>query len=238
MQTNRFNVWGSLSCSKGYIDSLIERGYKVAICEQVEDPKTAKGMVKREVVQLITPGTAMDTKSMDAKTNNYLAALTSTHTGHYHLAYADLSTGELKTTTLNSLEAVMSELMSLKAKEVVFKEAMEVDVQAELETKLGIMVSTQKEMMERAEFSYLTSEIENSGLIDVVKLLFSYLYVTQKRNLGHLQKVEVYSPTNYLKMDHYSKHNLELISSIRTGQKKGLFCGCWMKPKQQWEEDF
>ena len=85
--------------AKGYIDSLIERGYKVAICEQVEDPKTAKGMVKREVVQLITPGTAMDTKSMDAKTNNYLAALTSTHTGHYHLAYADLSTGELKTTT-------------------------------------------------------------------------------------------------------------------------------------------
>lgn len=207
--------------AKGYIDNLIEKGYKVAICEQVEDPKTAKGMVKREVVQLITPGTAMDTKSMDAKTNNYLAALMKTSENHYHLAYADLSTGELKTTKLLSLEAVMSELMSLKTKEVVFKEAMEVELQDELKTKLGIMVSTQKEMIESAEFSYLTSEIETNELIDVVKLLLSYLYVTQKRNLGHLQKVEVYSPANYLKMDHYSKHNLELVSSIRTGQKKG-----------------
>lgn len=207
--------------AKGYIDSLIEKGYKVAICEQVEDPKTAKGMVKREVVQLITPGTAMDTKSMDAKTNNYLAALMSTNTNHYYLAYADLSTGELKTTKLNSLESVISELMSLKTKEVVFKEANDIELQAELKTKLGIMVSTQKELIESAEFSYLTNEIENTELIDIVKLLLSYLYVTQKRNLGHLQKVGVYSPTNYLKMDHYSKHNLELVSSIRTGQKKG-----------------
>lgn len=207
--------------AKGYIDNLIEKGYKVAICEQVEDPKTAKGMVKREVVQLITPGTAMDTKSMDAKTNNYLAALMSTKTDSYYLAYADLSTGELKTTKLNSLESVMSELMSLKTKEVVFKEAMEVELQAKLKTTLGIMVSTQKEMIESAEFSYLTDEIENSELSNVVKLLLSYLTVTQKRNLGHLQKVEVYSPTNYLKMDHYSKRNLELVSSLRTGQKKG-----------------
>ena len=207
--------------AKGYIDSLIEKGYKVAICEQVEDPKTAKGMVKREVVQLITPGTAMDTKSMDAKTNNYLAAVMSTNTNHYYLAYADLSTGELKTTKLNSLESVMSELMSLRTKEVVFKEANDIELQEELKTKLGIMVSTQKELIESAEFSYLTNGIENTELIDIVKLLLSYLYVTQKRNLGHLQKVGVYSPTNYLKMDHYSKHNLELVSSIRTGQKKG-----------------
>ncbi|MGY0400913.1 DNA mismatch repair protein MutS [Carnobacterium jeotgali] len=207
--------------AKGYIDSLIEKGYKVAICEQVEDPKTAKGMVKREVVQLITPGTAMDTKSMDAKTNNYLAAVMCTNTNHYYLAYADLSTGELKTTKLNSLESVMSELMSLRTKEVVFKEANDIELQEELKTKLGIMVSTQKELIESAEFSYLTNEIENTELIDIVKLLLSYLYVTQKRNLGHLQKVGVYSPTNHLKMDHYSKHNLELVSSIRTGQKKG-----------------
>lgn len=207
--------------AKGYIDNLIEKGYKVAICEQVEDPKTAKGMVKREVVQLITPGTAMDTKSIDAKTNNYLAALMSADNNQFRLAYVDLSTGELKTTQLTSIEEVMNELMSLKTKEVVFKEAMEIEVQAELKTKLGIMISTQKEMIENAEFSYLTDAIENRELIDVVKLLLSYLYVTQKRNLGHLQKAEVYLPANYLKMDHYSKHNLELVSSIRTGQKKG-----------------
>ena len=207
--------------AKGYIDTLIEKGYKVAICEQVEDPKKAVGMVKREVVQLITPGTAMDSKSIDAKTNNYLAALMTTPTNQFHLAYVDLSTGELKTTELTSLEEVMNELMSLKTKEVVFKEAMDLEIQEKLKTTLGIMVSTQNDSIESAEFSYLTDDIGNKDLIGVVKLLLSYLYVTQKRNLGHLQKVEVYLPTNYLKMDHYSKHNLELISSIRTGQKKG-----------------
>ncbi|MBC9825217.1 DNA mismatch repair protein MutS [Carnobacterium inhibens] len=207
--------------AKGYIDTLIEKGYKVAICEQVEDPKKAVGMVKREVVQLITPGTAMDSKSIDAKTNNYLAALMTTPTNQFHLAYVDLSTGELKTTELTSLEEVMNELMSLKTKEVVFKEAMDLEIQEKLKTTLGIMVSTQNDSIESAEFSYLTDDIGNKDLIGVVKLLLSYLYVTQKRNLGHLQKVEVYLPTNYLKMDHYSKHNLELVSSIRTGQKKG-----------------
>ena len=207
--------------AKGYIDTLIEKGYKVAICEQVEDPKKAVGMVKREVVQLITPGTAMDSKSIDAKTNNYLAALMTTPTNQFHLAYVDLSTGELKTTQLTSLEEVMNELMSLKTKEVVFKEAMDLEIQEKLKTTLGIMVSTQNDSIESAEFSYLTDDIGNKELTGVVKLLLSYLYVTQKRNLGHLQKVEVYLPTNYLKMDHYSKHNLELVSSIRTGQKKG-----------------
>ncbi|MEG0552140.1 MAG: DNA mismatch repair protein MutS, partial [Carnobacterium sp.] len=96
--------------ARGYIDVLIEKGYKVAICEQVEDPKTAKGMVKREVVQLITPGTAIESKNMDAKSNNYLVALSITDTNQFNLAYADLSTGELKATQLSSIEEVINEL--------------------------------------------------------------------------------------------------------------------------------
>ncbi|MEG0442981.1 MAG: DNA mismatch repair protein MutS [Carnobacterium sp.] len=207
--------------AKGYIDVLIEKGYKVAICEQVEDPKTAKGMVKREVVQLITPGTAMDSKTIDAKTNNYLAALSVTEEQQITIAYADLSTGELKAAQLTSIDDVINELSSLKTKEVVFKEAEHIELQTELQTKLGILISTQKDIEENAEFAYLSSEVENTGILSVLKILLSYLSVTQKRSLAHLQKAEVYTPTHYLKMDHYSKHNLELVTSIRTGQKKG-----------------
>lgn len=207
--------------ARGYIDVLIEKGYKVAICEQVEDPKTAKGMVKREVVQLITPGTAIESKNMDAKSNNYLVALSITDTNQFNLAYADLSTGELKATQLSSIEEVINELSGLKTKEVVFEEAKNLDLQTELKTKLGVMISIQKRSEENSSLSYLTSEVEDENIVSAIKILLSYLAVTQKRSLAHLQKAEVYISEHFLKMDHYSKHNLELTASIRTGQKKG-----------------
>ncbi len=101
--------------ASNYIDTLIEQGYKVAICEQVEDPKTTKGMVKREVVQLITPGTVMDSKGLSAKDNNFLTAVMKTTQG-YSFAYADLSTGELKTALLEDEDAVLNEAAALQTK--------------------------------------------------------------------------------------------------------------------------
>ncbi|MDT1939241.1 MULTISPECIES: DNA mismatch repair protein MutS [Carnobacterium] len=207
--------------ARGYIDVLIEKGYKVAICEQVEDPKTAKGMVKREVVQLVTPGTAIEMKNMDAKSNNYLSALIVVNDHEFNLSYVDLSTGELKATCLTSKEDLINELSSIQTKEVVFENLDEELLQEELKNKLGVMISTQTTMVENAEFSYLTSEIDEEKTVAVLKLLLSYLSVTQKRSLSHIQKAESYIPTHFLKMDHYSKHNLELTSSIRNGQKKG-----------------
>lgn len=208
--------------ARGYIDILVEKGYKVAICEQVEDPKTAKGMVKREVVQLVTPGTAVETKNLDAKTNNYLSALMMQSPTQFDLAYVDLSTGELKATQLTSLEDVINELSGIQTKEIVFNRLDEDEaLQMDLKNKLGVMISYQQEILENAEFSYLTSEIENVAVLPVLKVLLSYLSVTQKRSLAHIQKAELYIPAHFLKMDHYSKYNLELSSSIRNGQKKG-----------------
>ena len=103
---------------QNYIDILVDQGYKVAICEQMEDPKLAKGMVKREVIQLVTPGTQTDTGAAGAKRNNYLTALTMTDATHYGLAYTDLSTGELKAAELATVDTVVNELMSLQTKEV------------------------------------------------------------------------------------------------------------------------
>src|SRR5699024_7947761 len=104
---------------QNYIDILVDKGYKVAICEQMEDPKQAKGMVKREVIQLVTPGTLMDESAGDAKENNYLTALHQDQNGKMGFAYADLSTGELKVTELQSPDALVNELTSLRTKEIV-----------------------------------------------------------------------------------------------------------------------
>lgn len=104
---------------RNYIDSLVDKGYKVAICDQVEDPKDAQGMVKREVVQLITPGTMMDEKPEQATQNNYLTSVIFGKE-EYGLSYSDLATGEVQTTHFNSFEEVFNELLSLQTKEVIW----------------------------------------------------------------------------------------------------------------------
>lgn len=207
--------------AQGYIDTLIAKGYKVAICEQMEDPKQAKGMVKRDVVQVITPGTAMDLKSQDGKSNNYLTALHIDDNRRFNLAYVDLSTGELKVTQVDTKEEVVSELISLKTKETVFVEGQSIEAQTELNTKLGILISTQKWSEKEFLFADLMKNVESASKQMVLKLLLTYLGETQKRSLDHLQVAEEYVPAHFLKMDHYSKQNLELTTSIREGQKKG-----------------
>lgn len=208
--------------AQGYIDTLIEKGYKVAICEQIEDPKTAKGMVKREVVQLITPGTMIQGKSLDAKENNYLTAVVYHEKNkEYGFAYVDLSTGELKTSLLADEEGVINECMSLQTKELVLGTPISEDLKEKLSQRLGLLFSEQFEQIENAELSFLSSNLENNTQIEVVQKLLTYLSLTQKRSLGHIQQAKLYEPSHYLKMDHYSKCNLELIQSIRTGKKEG-----------------
>ena len=207
--------------AQGYIDTLIAKGYKVAVCEQMEDPKQAKGMVKRDVVQVITPGTAMDLKSQDGKSNNYLTALHVDEKNRFNLAYVDLSTGEMKVTQVETKEELVSELISLKTKETVFVEGQSIEVQTELNTKLGILISTQKWRDKEFLFADLMSNVQSEPKQTVLKLLLTYLAETQKRSLDHLQMAEEYIPAHFLKMDHYSKQNLELTTSIREGQKKG-----------------
>lgn len=206
--------------AQGYIDTLIEKGYKVALCEQVEDPKTTKGMVKREVVQLITPGTVMDSKGLSAKDNNFLASVMMEGT-LFGVAYTDLSTGELKVTHVADEEAVLNEISALQAKEVVLGSALPESLIENLTNRLSVVLSEQATVEENAEFSFLTSDLTDDLESLIVKNLLTYLSVTQKRSLSHIQKAVSYQPDHYLKMDHYSKFNLELSQSIRTGQKKG-----------------
>lgn len=206
--------------AQGYIDTLIEKGYKVAICEQVEDPKTTKGMVKREVVQLITPGTVMNSKGIEAKDNNYLTAIVETN-GQFGIAYVDLSTGELKTAVLADEDGVINEASALQTKEIVLGSPISETLKNTLKSRLNIIFSEQLEAEENAEFSFLTSELGQALEVEVTGKLLTYLTTTQKRSLAHIQKAVEYQPDHFLKMDHYSKFNLELTQSIRTGLKKG-----------------
>ncbi|MGM0214628.1 DNA mismatch repair protein MutS [Enterococcus sp. AZ109] len=206
--------------AQGYIDTLVEQGYKVAICEQMEDPKEAKGMVKREVVQLITPGTLMEGKGIDAKANNFLTAVVQSGQ-QFGFAYADLSTGELKTALLQDEEAVMNEATALQTKELILGSEIPAELHKNLEERLGLVFSSQETIEDNAEFSFLTADIEHPLEKEATGKLLTYLAVTQKRSLGHIQKAEEYQPEHFLKLDYFSKTNLELTRSIRTGKKQG-----------------
>lgn len=202
-----------------YVDILIDKGYKVAICEQMEDPKKAKGMVKRAVTRLVTPGTQMDLNGDQARNNNYLTAI-SEKSGLFNLAYTDLSTGELKTTTFDSVNGVLNELINLQSKEVVSAG----DLPDELLTafkKRHILLSKQEKILKQAEISYLTQDLEDDGQKDVVSLLVSYLLTTQKRSLAHMQRAISYRANAFMKIDHYSKTNLELMTNMRSGKRQG-----------------
>lgn len=216
--------------AKGYIDTLIEMGYKVAICEQVEDPKQAKGMVKREVVQVVTPGTVMQSKTVEAKENNYIAAVASLHP-HIGLSYADLTTGEIKVTEVESLQEAVNELVSIQCKEVIIEAGEFLDLQETLAQHYNMSVSHPSSDDHQHPLSSLTESIQDRSLIRVIDLLLAYLSETQMRSLDHLQEVQFYETRNFLLYGQDARRNLELTTSLRDGSKKGTLL--WLMDETQ-----
>lgn len=208
--------------ASGYIETLIDKGYKVAICEQVEDPKTTKGMVKREVVQLISPGTVMDEKGLKEKENNYISALYSDGDARFGFAYCDLSTGELKATTLQAeTNKLLNELTTLSAKELIVDSSNQALLSNNLKEELGLTISLEESTALQADYQHLVDgewgEVEQKA----VAKLITYLAESQKRDLGHLQQAVHYETSHFMKMDYYSKRNLELSESNRGKGKQG-----------------
>lgn len=207
--------------AQGYIEQLIEKGYKVAICEQVEDPKTAKGVVRREVVQLITPGTMMEGKRLLDKENNYLATMTAFDDGTYGFAYTDLSTGENRMTMLISLEEVINEMYSIGAREIVVSSAFSNEAHEKLKERYGVTISYEDDTTIPETLHHVVRSLGQEKLQMTFARLLNYLLKTQKRSLDHLQPVQVYQVDQYMKIDVYSKRNLELTETIRTKGRKG-----------------
>ncbi|WP_163102294.1 DNA mismatch repair protein MutS [Peribacillus alkalitolerans] len=206
----------------GYIETLIERGYKVAICEQVEDPKQTKGVVKREVVQLITPGTIMQGKGIEDKENNFIASISLFENGSIGLAYTDLSTGENKVTSLSGgLKEALNELASIGTKEVVVDENIPESFIHELKERFSMVISIENNDKVTDRSSSILSMIQDESLKRTTSRLLNYLFRTQNRSLDHLQEATTYETNHFLKIDFHSKRNLEITETIRTKGRKG-----------------
>ena len=209
-----------------YINILIDQGYKVAICEQMEDPKQVPTgtMVKRDVIQLVTPGTTMNVQPGAAKTNNYLSAVLPLESG-FAFAYSDLSTGELQVTTIADMFSVQNELAALGSVEVVVPEQLDETVANALQTSDRMLSVQPDDGSKHAEISYVTQTLTDSAQISVVTMLMRYLLETQKRSLAHIQKAKAYAPAAFLDMDADARRNLDIVSNSRTGRKAGSLLG-------------
>lgn len=203
-----------------YVNTLVEKGYKVAICEQLEDPKKAKGMVKRGIIQLVTPGTKMAQGPDESQESNYLTSVVE-KAGGYGLAYSDLSTGEIFATHVKHYTEVVNELLSLRTREVVFAGKLNASDRDSLQ-KANITVSEPAELEgEHAEISYVQQKLTDSMEKAAVRQLVVYLLATQKRSLAHLQVAESFEIGQYLQMANTVQRNLELTQSATTGKKQG-----------------
>ncbi len=206
--------------AQGYIETLVAKGYKVAVCEQTEDPKHAKGVVKREVVQVITPGTITVGKALDGKTNHFIAAAESISQNEIAFSYLDVSTGEAHATILEGdAKELLQQLHTYAIKEVVVTEQLQL-VLGDITASSGIVLSLENEEMDANSAKQYIDNIPNA-LHGVARRLLHYVERTQMRSLSHIQSFTYSEANSYLRIDTNSKRNLELIQSIRGGDSKG-----------------
>ena len=198
-----------------YIEKLVEKGYKVAICEQIEDPKEAKGVVKREVLQVISKGTMMNSEFLDEKSNNYIGNIIDLNY-IYVICYADISTGELNALFLEKNEdRMLQEILSLGLNEIIVKNEFDKNLLNILKNKYKKNISIYDLDEDTNLYKEIYDDINDDRYLIAIKHLLSYLINTQKRSLTHLQKVKIINNNKYLKMDIHTKRNLELTESLR-----------------------
>ncbi len=209
---------------QSYIAKLIAHGHKVAVCEQMEDPALAKGIVKREVIRVITPGTIIETNMLDEKKNNYIASIYRVGI-YYGLAYADVSTGEFSTTEItegNNYSKLLSELSRFEPAEIVVNEELfkdEAFVQ-DIKNRFHTYITVDGE--------YVETEVERPSALEklpyakeATNTLLSYIRKTQKIDLKHINHIEIYEINQYMVLDSVARKNLELTETIRDKNKRG-----------------
>ena len=210
-----------------YIDRLMEKGYKVGICEQVEDPKEAKGIVERQIVQIVTPGTAMEGDTLKQNDFNYIAGIKDFNHA-FGVSYADISTGEIYVMLLeHNPSKLISEIINLNIKEVVIDEKVDKNIYSILKNQFHLTITITNNSTNNYEKIY--QNLEDIRHIETVKHLLAYIENNQKRSLDHLQNVIVKETKDYLKMDIHTIRNLELIETLR--QKERTYSLLWLLDK-------
>ncbi len=220
---------------EGYLNKLVSKGYKVAICEQVEDPKLAKGLVKREVVRIVTPGTNLDTQALDETKNNYIMCIVYLE-DKYGVSIADVTTGDYYVTELDQERKLTDEIARFSPSEIICNEAfymsgMDLD---DLKNRLGIAVYSleswyfsDETAVETLLSHFKISSLAGLGLEDyecgtiAAGALLRYLYETQKTTLDNMSHLQLYATGKYMIIDSSTRRNLELVETLREKQKRG-----------------
>ena len=221
--------------AEGYINRLVENGHKVAICEQMEDPKQAKGMVKREVIRVVTPGTTLIPQGLDETKNNYIMSIVCME-GCFGISTADISTGQCLVTEMDKPRRLVDEITKFMPAEIICNQSFllcGIDVE-DLRTRLHICVNaledwyfdddicrrTLQEQFHAATMEGLGIADYNCGTI-AAGALFQYLHETQKSDLSHMNSITPYVTDKYMLIDSSSRRNLELVETLREKQKRG-----------------
>ena len=206
--------------AKSYIERLIKKGYKVAIAEQLEDPSVAKGLVKRGVIQVVTPGTMIDS-GLEEKKNNYIAAIEDFNS-FFIIAYADLSTGEVGVLNIEHEEnSLTNELEALECKEVIVDPKFNLSYLDLMKAKHNITISYQEEGEITLEYESLFANTNDIRQEKAIARLIDYLTKTQMRELAYLQPAKVIKTKQFLQMDAFTRFNLELTRTIRSDDRFG-----------------
>lgn len=204
--------------ANNYIQRLIQRGYKVAIVEQLEEASAAKGIVKRDIVKIVTPGTIME-ESGNEKVSVYIASMVASQ-DMLAIALCEMSSGEVEVQCVeNELAAVQKAILGNHVKEVVVEKSFDKKLLAMLHDQYHVAISYVKDQDGKAGDNHLVKGVEDTRMVKACGLLFTYLDETQRQRVQHLQKVRVLKETAFLQMDYHSKCNLELTQSQRENQK-------------------
>ena len=213
--------------ASSYIDKLTEKGYKVGICEQLEDPKNVKGIVKRDIIQIVSSGTVMNSDTIKADEFNFIASIYDLNHA-YSISYADISTGEVYAFLCeHNIAKAVSEVINLGVKEAVITSKTDKNVYSILKNQFHITVSITDDITE--EYNYIFPESIDERYKISVKHLLCYIAHNQKRNLAHLQPLKIKESKDYLKMDVHTKRNLELTETLR--QKQRNYSLIWLLDK-------
>lgn len=214
-----------------YVGRLVNKGYKVAICEQLEDPSLAKGIVKRDIIKIVTPGTYTDTTFLEDNINNYIMSIISYEkTGCIGICFADISTGDFYSTEFElNYNLVLDEISKFSPKEILVDVNMNKQLKVKIEERFNVVFTEKAIDFFEANFdenlSHQFSDFDEKKDSYVTKLaangLLSYIQETQKLNLSNINKIEYYDVLDYLNIDINSRRNLELTETLRDKNKKG-----------------
>ncbi len=213
---------------KPYLEKLVDKGYKVAICEQLEDPKNTKGMVKRGVVQVISKGTFVDLDFLKAYDFNYIGSVLDFKT-KYILTYADVSTGNFYVCEIeHKQDKLLSEILNLNLKSVILADNTDVTLIDTLKNNYGINIYISTEYLEK-DYQNIYQDIKDIHFITGIKHLLYYLVVKELKDLSHISKVEIVKKDEYLNMDIHTIRNLELFETLRL--KERTYSLIWLLDK-------